>query len=109
MKNIQFCIDKAKEINIDIEALRLNNTVIKRRGGTTTVNLDGEIDFQQKRVDLLMWAEVATEDEIQIKINELTELLPPELQSPVTYLSNRLPLDIYELYCLREILKKAVI
>lgn len=108
MKNIQFCIDKVKEIQIDIDALQLNNIVIKRRGGTTIQNLDGEIEFHQKRIDLLKWAEVATEEEIQIKINELTTLLPVELQNPITYLSNRLPLDIYETYCMRELLELVV-
>ena len=108
MKNIQFCIDKAADIQIDIKALKLNNIVIKRRGGTTTQNLDVEIEFHQKRVDLLKWAETATEEEIQIRINEFTVSLPVELQNPITYLSNRLPLDIYETYCFRELLVKVV-
>lgn len=108
MKDLQFCIDKAAEIQKDIDALELNNIVIKRRGGTTTVNIDGEIQFQQKRIDLLKWAEIATENEIQLKITDLNNQLPEELRSYNIILSNRLPLDIYETYCLRELLYKVV-
>lgn len=108
MKNIEFCRDKAAEIQRDIEMLSLNNIVIKRRGGTTTVNLDNEIQFQQKRVDILGWAENATEQQIIAKIDELTALLPIELQNPINYISPKLPADIYETYCCRELLYKVM-
>lgn len=109
MKDIQFCIDKAAEIKKDIDALELNNIVIKRRGGTTTQNLDVEIEFHQKRIDLLKWAETTTEEEIQVKINDLSNQLPEELRNHNNLLSNRLPLEIYETYCLRELLYRVVI
>lgn len=108
MKDIQFCIDKSIDIQKDIDSLKLNNIVIKRRGGTTTSNLDLEIEFHKKRVDLLKWAEISTEEEIQTKINYFTNLLPEELKIPIHYISNRLPNDIYEIYCFRELLYKVV-
>lgn len=108
MKNVDFCINKIAEIQKDIDALELNNIVIKRRGGITTQNLDGEIIFQQKRIDLLKWAETATEEEIENKINELNNQLPNELRNYNSLISNRLPLDVYEIYCLRELLYKVV-
>lgn len=108
MKNIDFCINKVAEIQNDIDALQLNNIVIKRRGGITVQNLDDEIIFQQKRINLLKWAETATEEEIQNKINELNNQLPIELRNYNSIISNRLPLDIYEIYCLRELLYKVV-
>lgn len=108
MIDIQFCINKYNEIQKDIDALKLNNIIIKRRGGTTTQNLDGEILFQQKRIDLLKWAEAATEEEIQLKLNDLNNQLPEELTEQNSLLSNRLPLDIYETYCLRELLYRVV-
>lgn len=108
MKNIEFCRNKIAEIQNDINALELNNIVIKRRGGITAQNLDGEIMFQQKRIDLLKWAETATEEEIQTKINELNNQLPTELRNYNSLISNHLPLDIYEIYCLRELLYKVV-
>lgn len=108
MKNVEFCRNKIAEIQNDINALELNNIVIKRRGGVTVQNLDGEILFQQKRIDLLKWAETTTEEEIQNKINELNNQLPIELRNYNSIISNRLPLDIYEIYCLRELLYKVV-
>jgi len=53
----------------------LNNIVIKRRGGTTTVNLDGEIAFQQKRVDLLKWAETATITKAETNIEQIAQTI----------------------------------
>lgn len=108
MKDIKFCIDKVAEIQKDIDALELNNVVIKRRGGTTTQNLDNEIEFQQKRINLLKWSEISTEEEIQLKINDLNNKLPQEFQNYNSLLSNKLPLDIYETYCLRELLYMVV-
>lgn len=108
MKNIQFCIEKIDDIQKDVDALELNNTIIKRRGGITAQNLDGEILFHQKRIDILKWSELATDEEIQTKIIYLTNQLPEELRIPIHYLSNRLPIDIYEIYCLRELLYKVV-
>jgi predicted RNase H-like nuclease (RuvC/YqgF family) len=108
MKNIEYCVDKIKQIDADIQALKLNNDVIKRFG-KNIANLDDEIAFQQKRIDILEWAKNATEAEIHAKIKEQTEILPIELKKPIRYLSNKLPEYIYEVYCLRQILVKVVI
>lgn len=108
MKNLQFCVNKAIEIQKDIDDLELNNVVIKRRGGVTIQNLDNEIAFHNKRINLLKWAETATEEEIQLKLIDLSNQLPEELRNYNSLLLNRLPLDIYETYCLRELLCRVV-
>ena len=108
MKNLQFCVNKAIEIQKDIDDLELNNVVIKRRGGVTIQNPDNEKAFHNKRIKLLKWAETATEEEIQLKLIDLSNQLPEELRNYNSLLLNRLPLDIYETYCLRELLCRVV-
>jgi hypothetical protein len=77
-KRDDYLAKKKREIRRDIDGLHSHTIVVQRTGGTTTHSLQGEIDFQQKRLDVITWAEQATEGELVAELARMRAVLGPE-------------------------------
>lgn len=55
-----------------IDELNRNAQIMDRVGGSTSVDVRGEVDFQTKRLDILTWASTQTEAGIRARIAALT-------------------------------------
>jgi hypothetical protein len=58
---------KIRQVQAQIRALRGNERVVTRLGGTTSASLGDEIVFQRQRLAVLRWALTATEVQIRAR------------------------------------------
>ncbi len=61
-----------------VSDLKKNRKVLARIGGHTVVDLGEEVSFQEERIQKLEWTRMATDDEIQERIQQLESDLTPE-------------------------------
>jgi len=78
MVNLEAIENKKKHIEKQIEALKNNEQVIAKVGGTVSVNKQHEIDFQNVRLSYLENLKTMTEEEIIIEKDIIETSLPKE-------------------------------
>ena len=69
---------KVAHIEAQIAELQRNERLVRRLGGETRTNLDDEIAFQQARIDMLVWAEAATEAAIRARRTAIEAEVGPD-------------------------------
>ena len=61
-------INKRAHVEEQIEALRANARIVARVGGVTASNMEGEVAFQQERLDLIDWLIAADEAAVRARL-----------------------------------------